>query len=568
MKNSDNNSTKATLRQKAEGLLKTNEPNSNSQLTESETLKLIHELQVHQIELELQNEELIQAKEQAELDTEKYIELYDFAPSGYFTLSSNAEIIELNFVAAKMLGKERSHLKNKHFALFLANGSKQIFHFFLDSIFQTNTIQTCEINLTTNTQLPNYIYLSGIAKENENHCLVTAVDITQRKQMEIELVHEKEHAQESDRLKTAFLQNMSHEIRTPLHAIKGFSQLLVREHCNELKIDKYTKIIDQRSDDLLDIINDILDISKIESGQLPIYLEECSLTVLFAELTYQFNEYQVRNGKQHIKFSFQTVYDPSGSVIVTDKGKLKQIFVNLLTNAFKFTNDGAIEGGCKFENNNLIFYVSDTGVGIPADKQNIVFERFFQLKQSENQALGGTGLGLSIIKGLVSLLGGKIFLDSKPGKGSTFSFTFPYKIAQPLHKVPLEEEETTAGNFTNKTILLVEDEECNVILLKELLVDTGLNIVVAETGIEAIQFAASQAFDLVLMDIRLPDMDGYQAANHIKQLNPTLKIIAQTAYATLNDKQKAIDAGFNDYISKPIKVELLLTLLNKYLTKG
>jgi signal transduction histidine kinase len=556
---------KTNLHHKAEGLLASKKNETKAQLSEDESLKLIHELQVHQIELELQNEELIQAKEQAELAFEKYTELYDFAPNAYFTLTKNAEIVELNLAGAKMLGKERSQRQNNHFGLFVSNGSKAVFNHFIEKVFESFTTENCEVTLTTIDNSILNVYLTGIARENENHCFVMATDITHRKQMELELMHEKEHAQESDRLKTAFLQNMSHEIRTPLNAIKGFSELLVKNHNNENKLQKFTKIIDQRSNDLLEIINDILDIAKIESGQLPVYLEECNLAELFDELTSQFNEYQIHHNKQHVKFNMHAYCDPSGSIIITDKVKLKQIFVNLLTNAFKFTDKGTIEGGCKLENHNLIFYVSDTGIGIPADKQNVVFERFAQLRQAENRAVGGTGLGLSIIKGLLSLLGGEVFLESEPGSGSTFSFTFPCKAAHPLPKKASVFNKLTVCYFPDKTILIVEDEVYNAEYIKEVLADTGINIIFAETGSEAIRIAASQPVDLVLMDIQLPDMDGYQAAKQIKQHNPALKFIAQTAYAAITDKQKAFDAGFCDYISKPIKIDLLLSVITKHL---
>ncbi len=249
-----------------------------------------------------------------------------------------------------------------------------------------------------------------------------------------ELMQAKERAEESDRFKTTFLQNMSHEIRTPMNAIKGFSSLLASCYNDEEKLEKFTRIINQRCDDLLNIINDVLNIATIESGQVPIYLEACNLVDLFDELSLQFNEYRQRQNKQHIQLVLQTNCQTAGEVILADKGKLKQIFTNLLTNAFKFTNEGIIEGGCKLKNNTLTFYVSDTGIGIPSDKQSEVFERFAQLRQSENRAMGGTGLGLSISKGLVHVLGGKILLDSVPGKGSTFSFTLPYQSVHGSHK--------------------------------------------------------------------------------------------------------------------------------------
>jgi PAS domain S-box-containing protein len=393
-------------------------------------------------------------------------------------------------------------------------------------------------------------------------------DITEQKQTEIELIKAKEKAEESDRLKTAFLQNMSHEIRTPMNAIMGFSELLVDNNIDKTKVQKFSEIINQRCNDLLDIINDILDIAKIESGQLPINIEECNLQNLFSELSLFFTEYQKKIGKQHIVFSLQNLSIGDGNTIIfTDKVKLKQIFINLISNAFKFTDEGKIECGCKLdENHNLLFYVSDTGIGIPADKQQFVFERFAQLQVGTKKNIGGTGLGLPIVKALLGLLGSEIFLESEPNKGSTFSFTIPYKIAQSILHKPLVIENLNELNFTNKTVLIVEDDLYNLEYLKEVLSGIGLNILHAANGKEAVEISLSQPLDLVLMDICLPDIDGYEAARLIKQLKPYLKFIAQTAYAAQDEKQKAIDAGFVDYISKPTKQAVLLSMLNKHLT--
>jgi PAS domain S-box-containing protein len=239
----------------------------------------------------------------------------------------------------------------------------------------------------------------------------------------------KTKAEESDRLKTAFLQNMSHEIRTPMNAIMGFSDLLLIYADDKSKLASFTQIINQRCSDLLDIINDLLDISKIESGQLTTSLEECNLNELFAELHTFFANYQVKMDKQHIALTLDAI----DHTVVTDKGKLKQVLVNLINNAFKFTEEGKIEVRYKMTpNNNLIFYVRDTGIGIPAEKHGFVFDRFTQLNQSSRKNYGGTGLGLSIVKGLVELLGGEVTLDSSVGKGSTFAFTIPNKTSMPL----------------------------------------------------------------------------------------------------------------------------------------
>ena len=411
-------------------------------------------------------------------------------------------------------------------------------------------------------QYYNPIYIDGKVV-----CFSTFTrDITERKHLELELIAAKEKAEESDRLKTAFLQNMSHEIRTPMNAIMGFSDLLLSNADNKTKLKNFTNIISQRCSDLLDIINDILDISKIESGQIPVTLGETNLNEVFGELSSFFTEYQKRIDKQHVKFVLQVFGVPEGNLILTDKVKLKQILINLISNAFKFTDNGRIECGCKFdENHSLLFYVSDTGIGIPADKHQFVFERFVQLQQGTKRNIGGTGLGLPIVKALVNLLGGQVFLESEPGKGSTFSFTIPYKPSQFLHHQSSITENKNESNFVGKTILVVEDDYYNAEYINEILSGNGLNILQAENGKRAVEISLSRSIDLVLMDIRLPDIDGYEATRQIRQHKPQLKIVAQTAYAAHNEKLKALDAGCVDYVSKPIKREVLLSVLNKHL---
>ena len=412
------------------------------------------------------------------------------------------------------------------------------------------------------------VFSSNIEYGNKELLHSIIHDITVRKQAEKALFKSKEKAEESDRLKTAFLQNMSHEIRTPMNAIMGFSSLLAENYNNKPKLEQFSEIIKLRCNDLLEIINDILDISKIESGQLSVNSEICDLNELFTELTVFFKEQQERIGKQQIKLILKADCNSSEIAIVTDKVKLRQIFINLIGNAFKFTDAGKIEGGCKFDaNRNLVFYVSDTGVGIPPDKQNVIFDRFIQLNQGSENLNAGTGLGLSIVKGLVKLLGGEIKLESEIEKGTTFYFSIPFKIAQSVFPVQTLIDESYEYNFSGKNILVVEDDHYNTLYIKEILSDSGLNIIHTASGQEAVQIAASQSIDLVLMDIQLPDLNGFEAIRQIKLQKPGLMIIAQTAYASNEDKQKAFDAGCIDYISKPLKRKLLLFMLNNHLSK-
>jgi len=389
-------------------------------------------------------------------------------------------------------------------------------------------------------------------------------DITKIKETELDLIKSKEKAEESDRLKTAFLQNMSHEIRTPMNAIIGFSSLMPSNFDNREKLENFSKIIELRCNDLLDIINDILDISKIESGLSTINFENCNINELFDELGLFFQDYKVRINKQNIRIFFEPEYEDSFIIIKTDKVKLKQIIINLISNALKFTEKGSITSGYKQEGNKLKFYISDTGIGIPNDKHDFIFERFSQLKHPSMQNIGGTGLGLPIVKGLVQLLGGNVWLESESNNGSTFYFTID-KIKADSTNVKNNTLVSKHKKISDRTILIVEDDLYNAEYLKEVVGKITANIITAVDGMSAVKIVKEQKIDLVLMDIRLPDITGYEAARSILQDQPNIKIIAQTAYASNVEHQKAIEAGCVDYISKPTKQEQLLKMVNKYL---
>ena len=392
------------------------------------------------------------------------------------------------------------------------------------------------------------------------------VDIDERKKIENELIKAKEKAEEGDRLKTAFLQNLSHEIRTPLNTIVGFSEILNNANIDEGKRRLYTNIVVQSSSQLLSIVSDILTISSIDTNQEIINNEQVCIDALLSDLQLTFSR-QLEPEKDVRLKSIPFAHD-NILLTLTDKGKLTQILSTLLSNAVKFTHTGEITFGYTVRGNQLEFFVSDTGIGIDNNKLDLIFKRFVQADETIQVNYGGTGLGLSICKGLVDLLGGKIHVESEPGKGSTFYFTIPY--VNPNEGTSTLEQAPTGTQPKNEdviTLLIAEDQEPNYLYLKELLSTFNYNIIIVKNGEEAVENCANnEQINLVLMDIKMPVMDGYTAAKKIKEIRPNLPIIAQTAYATKEDHAKYHHA-FDDYLTKPFTVDQMIGLINKHLTK-
>lgn len=406
-----------------------------------------------------------------------------------------------------------------------------------------------------------------IAKNREYEILVSQLQDANTKinSINMELIVSSKKAMESDRLKTAFLHNMSHEIRTPMNAIIGFSELLPDVLSDRSKAESFVGIILQRGNDLLRIVDDILDISRIESGLLHPNLETCNLRSFFDDLKIVYSQERMRLGKNSIQFEIVMDQNLSEILIITDKLKLKQIFYNLIGNAFKFTETGRIEAGCKADDaHGILFYVSDTGLGIEKDKQNLIFNPFTQLEMQISRLYGGTGLGLSIVKGLLDLLGGRIWVDSEPGKGSTFTFFIYYQHNNPDGFPKVEPLGYELSEFNNEKLLVVENDEYNSIIVKEMLLNTGLECMFALNGIDAIKMAASEKPDLILVDISLPDMPAFEVIGTIIKDNPSANILALTAYESF-DKKKVFDSGCSDYISKPLKPKVLIEAIRKNL---
>ena len=389
-------------------------------------------------------------------------------------------------------------------------------------------------------------------------------DITERYETTKLLKKAKGKAEKTDKFKTAFLANMSHEIRTPLNSIIGFSDLLVDPDLTTDQKEEYVDLINQSGISLLNLIDEILDISKIEAGQIQINQSECRLNKIMNELYYSFDGIKNNRHKDNVTLSYETENKNDNFTIVTDGFRLKQILTNLIGNALKFTEEGYIKFGYSItEDNFLQFYVNDSGIGISEKEKNLVFDRFKQLKTNRNKE--GSGLGLAISKKLVELLGGEIWVSSVKDKGTTFYFKIPLVEISATKPADKKTKSIEGLNWENKKILVAEDNEVNYILIHEMLRKTNAKIIWAKNGQEAVDICKKDDVNAVLMDIKMPVLDGIEATTQIKSFNKNIPIIAQTAYALDEDKDRLLNYGCDAYLAKPIILNKLISTLNEFL---
>lgn len=376
----------------------------------------------------------------------------------------------------------------------------------------------------------------------------------------------KERAEQSDKLKSAFLANMSHEIRTPMNGILGFSQLLLEtEDKEELK--EFIEVINKNGNHLLALINDIIDISKVEAGMLSLSSNEFSINELLDEVNELLLKDNFVSGR---RFELRSKYGlvKGQDVMLSDRTRLKQVLINLVGNACKFTYKGYVEVGYTVHEEHLVFYVKDTGVGLDYDQQQYIFERFMQATIDHRPKHEGTGLGLAISKAFVNLFGGEIWVESEPSGGSVFCFTLPVKkdgksIIKRHQKIIIPME----YNWKEKVILVAEDVTTNFLLIKTALKKTGVTLIWAKNGEEAVEECKKdQKIDLVLMDVRMPVMSGFEATPVIRKIRPDIPVIAQTSYAMDGDREKSIEAGCTDYIAKPFNIKDFIDLIAKYIS--
>ncbi|HUX53276.1 MAG TPA: PAS domain S-box protein [Williamwhitmania sp.] len=379
----------------------------------------------------------------------------------------------------------------------------------------------------------------------------------------------KEHAEESDRLKSAFLSNMSHEIRTPMNAIMGFSKMLCEpEVGNDSRIE-YAGILNNSCVRLLNTVNDVLDISKIQAGQMEIHATKFTIEKVFKEL----QALHIGNfNRKGISFNYEIEPRLRSTVIDTDEQKVYQILNNLLSNAFKYTEKGSVYLNCKVNDAWLELSVTDTGIGISKENQELIFDRFTQENMDFSREQEGTGLGLAISRGLAELLGGSIMISSQKGKGSTFTLWLPFKETQEKKWSSLGKDSipTSLPESIHAYILIAEDDDFSYLLAEKILDPfPGIKILRAKTGKEAVTICRSnRSLSLIFMDIKMPEMDGLEAARRIRAFNPTIPIVALTAYALSDDREQALSAGCDDYIAKPYASKIMIQTIIKFLASS
>ena len=397
----------------------------------------------------------------------------------------------------------------------------------------------------------------------KHYCLTVIQDITDRKHAEEAIIKAREKAEESDRLKSAFLANMGHEIRTPMNGILGFFELLKNPSLTGEEQIAYVNIIEKSGARMLNIINDLIDISKIESGQMNVQLSGCNIN---EQTEYILGFFKPEIESKGLSFLLKNGLQAKEAFIKTDKEKVNAVLINLIKNAIKFTDKGSIEFGYTKKEGYLEFFVRDSGVGISPEHKEIIFERFRQGSESLNRRYEGAGLGLSISKSFVEMLEGSIWVESEPGEGSVFYFTIPWKSE--FHEKDNTRKQTVSEvRLRNKNlkILITEDDTFSLILIANIIKDFSSDVLKAGSGDQAVELCKNNPdLDLILMDIKMPGMDGFEATRQIRHFNSNVVIIAQTAYAQTGDRHKAEEAGCNDYIAKPILKAELISLIKKY----
>jgi signal transduction histidine kinase/ActR/RegA family two-component response regulator len=571
-------------------------------------LKLQHELQIHQVELEMQNAQLRQTRDDLEAALEQYTDLYEFAPTGYVTIDCNGTIGRVNLTGASLLREERFRLIGRRLENFVIDEARSTFSTFLVKVFESGGAKaTCEIALLKKGEVPLQLQVEGVLAASGKECRVALIDLTERKLAEevqrlaneaVETDRREEAAAEALRLvkeaaeslrvaketaetialaKSQFLVNMSHELRTPMTGILGMLQLALDEDSSPV-LREFLETTQNSANSLLRILNDILDMAKFEAGKLIIEDKPFSLKECISQAV-DFITPEVRRKGLNITF---TVAKEVPDAVIGDQMRLRQVLINLVGNAVKFTDAGKVQvqvvaGSVLHDRKReFTFTVSDTGIGIPDDKKELLFRAFSQVDPSLSRKYGGTGLGLAISREIVELMGGTISFVSEEG-GTVFSFNIHLKEAGSEHRalpaaVPLPPEALTAGDGARIAhILLAEDDSTIRQILGVMLKRANYTLDTADDGLKAIEMWELGGYDLVLMDIQMPRLNGFEATSIIRDQEQVrgghIPIIAMTAHASKEDEKKCLDAGMDAYVSKPIDFGKALQMIRETLQK-
>ncbi len=563
----------AKLRKRAEEEVKMKQLPSLSAQTPEAIQQIIHELRVHQIELEMQNEELRKAQDQIEDARLRYFDLYDLAPVGYCTISEKGLILETNLTLATMLDANRGQMIKKPFSAFIIGGDQDIYYMFRKLLLNTDKAQSCELRMAKKDTTTFWASLHAMVNQDEGYTKslrVTITDITRQKRLERDLRNAELSAQKASQAKRLFLANMSHELRTPLNGIIGFSDILRTTPLDEQQ-KEFLDIVFSSAKHLNEVISDILDFSKIEANKLELSPEKTNLRKLIDE-TCSIVQFMAKSKGLPLN---QSIEARVPEIIYVDGPRLRQNLVNLLTNAVKFTDEGCVHLSVSLQERRgdkicLLFKVTDTGIGIK-DKELIkIFDPFHQADMSLCKRIQGTGLGLSITKNLLEKMGSSLQLKSVYGKGSTFYFEL--SVSSEKEQVVSLKQTSDAINaepdyLKNIKVLIAEDNPVNMNYAKTALsmFSEDIEIIEAENGKDAYKLFLEHAPDIILMDVVMPEIDGYQATAMIRNRNEKVPIIAMTARALIDDKDGCLAAGMDDYIAKPVSLNVLKEILKKYI---
>ncbi|UZH55173.1 response regulator [Salinimicrobium tongyeongense] len=490
----------------------------------------------------------------------------------FINLDKDRKIIFCNKYLLDITGYTQEELVGKRsIDIFVPQEEREITEQGLNELFDNNrNLHRFESKILTKNNRELYISwynsvvfddygkIAGIASLGEN--------ITEKKATFDSLREAKKKAEESNRLKSVFLQNISHEIRTPLNAIMGAISLLKLPSADQQMREKYYEVLRISGARLLATVNDLIDISQVETQQIKVNKSKFSLSKV---LTNHVNVAGPIAEKKANKIICTSKYLQSNTFLYTDRNMLNSIFINLISNANKFTSNGTIEIGSYDEHGDIVFYVKDNGIGIPENRLEVIFDRFVQADSSLSRSHEGSGLGLSIALAYAEMLGGSIWVESEEGKGSTFYFNIP-KDEVYLSETDTDQEESDAKLLPDQKILIAEDDKLNYLILKKIVENIGISeILHAVNGAEAVEMVKNNPdISLVLMDIKMPEMSGEEATLKIKEFNQALPIIAQTAFAMPGDRERYLEMGFSDYIPKPIDKNALIKLLQKYLNSS